>query len=205
MDIINKLTGTGYVATPAQVATLALLITSGQRADGTYLRVLIATTQARIANHGKGRKPAPVKVLDKVHGEFYPAVLKAVEGDSARAVFARTAVSTVRSYLRSGGSLTGLDPATVSKSGLRRAVAPAEAGDRKERAFVRATGALERAAVKIATKDPAGARRRLQAALDRLQTVLDGLPSVAARSAPRLRSVPGHAGGRSVGNGAPAH
>lgn len=152
------------------------------RVGSTYLRVLIARSRARVVHsHYAG-----LVAVDSAHGEIYPAVLAGVttadcspisgttdRAENARRAlernrrsnFARTAASTVRSWVALGGDLADIDVATITKADLIRAIAqrkaaardagaaavvvpgagPTWATDRAERTLARAHRAMVRA------------------------------------------------------------
>jgi hypothetical protein len=137
---MSSLDSRHYVATPADIASIAKAyssaISAGQGARGAYLRALIATTQHELGakprlrtSHGdplnKESIAAQLKALETVHARFYEVVLDNVEGTAdernSRSNFARSAVSTVRAYVRAGNDLTLLAAARASKSALAAA------------------------------------------------------------------------------------
>jgi hypothetical protein len=84
MNVIDNIEKHNYVATEAQVETLAREHHSSaaalNRSNLTYLRIIIAGCQAELGGK-RGRAPAPeaqMSVLEKVHGKFYAAVLRGV-------------------------------------------------------------------------------------------------------------------------------
>lgn len=200
MDIQKLLERNHYVATAAQVETLAanhythdagLVSTSG-----TYLRVLVAAVQAQIGS-GKRGKPDQLAVIERVDAMLYPAVLRGIVTpdcapangtplDAAeatrrslernrRASFARSAKSTLVAFTRAGGDIRRLDVHTVSKGQLRKATAPAESQNPLERRIDRAHGVIERSIVAMARGDPHAARDALSKLMDDLRKVLERL------------------------------
>lgn len=165
--------------------------------DMTYLSLLVDAMQARLGKTRRGRLDSlqQAQVLAEVDKRFYAAVLRGVttediaieEGLDAeeqrrrslernrRSAFARSAKSTVSAFITAGGDIRGLDPATVSKVSLRKAISPPEPADRAERAFQRAHGALLRAVERRARGDPESARAEVEGLIDELQKVLDEL------------------------------
>jgi hypothetical protein len=161
MSLIENIAKSQFVATPAQVEQLAAQqhtnASLANLAGGTYLRVLIANTINAVGR--KARKHPSITVLDaldKVHEELYAAVQRGVttmdmksldEAEQARELnrrcaFARTAKSTIRTYVRSGGDLWKLTIGEVSKQFLYRAFQPPEPADRTERMLLRAQSKL---------------------------------------------------------------
>jgi len=170
------------------------------QADGTYLRVLLVGTQAKLGRP-RGRAAARVNaeaqlaVLVETHERFYAAVLRgvttpdiAIEADidskeqrrrslerNSRSAFARSAMSTLTAFVKGGGDLRTLDAETVTKAGLRAAVAPPEPEDKVARQIQRASGALLRAVTRRARDNPDEAAREIEGIMDELQKVLDSL------------------------------
>lgn len=159
--IIDK----GYRVTPEQIEHMAREAAKGYAAGETYLRCLIVAAQES--------KRRGLRAVNEAHGAFYPAVLRGVGGEPKdahkRSVFARTAASTLRSYVKRGGKLSDIDVSTATKGSLRKFDAPAESGDRNERSAARATDALIRAVRKMAKKNAALARRLVAEAVDALK------------------------------------
>jgi len=133
--------------------------------------------------------------LADVDKRFYAAVLRGVttediaieEGLDAdeqrrrslernrRSAFARSAKSTVSAFITGGGDVRALDPNTVSKAALRKAVAAPEPTDKAARQIATAKGALLRAITRRARGDPEAARAEVEGLMDELQKVLDEL------------------------------
>lgn len=172
-------------------------------ADGSYLKITLVAAQANLGKSRKVRaaaaksadKEAQLQVLKSVHERFYPHVLKGITTDdiaiedgidttesrrrslerNARSAFARSAYSTLRAYAEAGGDLRALDAATVSKVGLRKALAPPEPTDRIARAIQRSQKALLRAIARQATRNPEAAVETVENAISALQRVLESL------------------------------
>lgn len=176
MGIVETLVKSNFAATEAQVEALARDVTHGQTADGTYLKVLVVACQGEMST--TGRKPSPTRqkvVINKVHVRFYAAVMKGVGGEdnkerTRRATFARTAASTLRTFVTNGGDVRSLDVADVTKTKLRLEGVEVPAGTRVERSFQRSADALLRAAKRIVKMDPA----RIEAAIEALRELLPG-------------------------------
>lgn len=201
-SILSKLENKTTIPTDSQVESLALERYNNasliSRIDTTYLSILVLASQAQL---GKGRRKLgaedQAKVLETVHERFYAAVLRGVtthdieveaglEAKEAtrrslernrRSAFARSAKSTLLAFVTGGGDLRGLDAWTVSKTALRKAVAPPEPTDRTERQIVRAKGSLFRAFARQARASPEEARQALETAIEELQQMLDQLPA----------------------------
>jgi len=200
--ITAKLTKGHWVATEDDVETLAheryANAVTVASIDGTYLRVILVAVQAQLGRPRRGPKPdmeAQLSVLSAVHSTFYAAVLRGVTTEdvahdssldsteqrrrslerNSRSAFARTSMSTLAAFVKGGGDLRTLDPATTTKTGLRAAIAPPEPADRVERQIQRATGSLLRAIGRKAKTDPQAAQEDIEAIMDELQKVLDSL------------------------------
>ena len=174
------------VASATQVEQLAHNVVEGAQADGTYLKVVLAHMQSKLGRVRRGKQPAQEPVLDAIHEQLYPHVLKGVGPDDLpqperfrRATFARTAASTIRYFVQNGGDVRGLDVATATKNGLRKAVQPqtpvTEGETRTQRSFTKASEALKRSAARLARGDPDDARQRVEGLMDELQKLLDDL------------------------------
>lgn len=184
--IIAVIARQNYAANGEQVEQLAHLVVTGLHAGDVYLRVVLSHMQSRLGRPRRGKQASQEPVLDAVHAELYPSVLKGVGpeetpmGERHRlATFARSMASTVRYFIRGGGDTRGLDLSIVTKTGLRKAVQPEKAkltGTRAERAFQRAEEGLRKALTTLARGDPEGARERLESLIDELDKVLETLP-----------------------------
>lgn len=201
-SITTTLARKHYVATEAEVESLAQEQYRGAdiAANGasTYLRVLVAGCQAKVGRARRGlalRKDAQLEVIGAVHERYYAAVLRGVttadiEHDAnvdskeqrrrtlernRRSAFARSAVSTLRLYVNGGGDIRALEVETVSKTQLRKAVAPTEPTDKTERQIQRAEGALLRAIERRARASPEQARDDIERVMEDLQKTLDAL------------------------------
>ena len=191
-----------YAMTESQVEALAHERTQSLMAmdgtDGTYLRVLLNGAQAKLGPK-RGRAPAKtsqIEALEVVAVPYYAAVLRGVttpdialgpdlEADEVqrrtrernrRAIFARTAKSTLSTWVDEGGDLRALNVTTVTKSQLRAEVQAA----RSERGTTVATR-IERAKATIvaavAHDPPEVARERLEDVIEAIQKVIDELPA----------------------------
>lgn len=182
-NVVKTIEAANYRPTDEQVEQLAFTVTLGLNSRGTYLRVLAAAVMdANVTKRGQ------LGALNKAHSHFYPHVLAGVGGNTLdpkererRGTFARTSLSTLRGFIRSGGDVRALDLATLTKAALRKAAAPAEAADRAERSMSRANATLLRAARRLARRDPARARELIRHALDALK---EAMPSANAKPEP---------------------
>lgn len=185
--IVAAIARANYAATGEQVEQLAHLVVSGLRAGEVYLRVVLAHMQSRLGSPRRGKAAPQEPVLDAVHAELYPSVLRGVgpeempdEERNGLANFARTMASTVRYFIRNGGDVRGVDINTVTKNGLRKAVTPevpAVEGTRAERGFLRAAEDVKKRVLAMARGDPTGARERLEVFMDELDALLATLPA----------------------------
>lgn len=179
-NIVKTIEAANYRPTNEQLEQLAFTVTLGLSSRGTYLRVLAAAViDAKVTKRGQ------IGALNKSHSTFYPAILKGVGGMSLdakererRGTFARTSLSTLRSFVRHGGDVRALDLATLTKSSLRKSVAPAEVADRAERSMSRSNATLLRAARRLARRNPTRARELIRHAIDALK---EAMPSANAK------------------------
>lgn len=185
ITVVQAIVKAHFIATLAQVETLAHDVVAGQNADGTYLRVLLAHMQSKLGRPRRGKQPPQEPVLDTVHEALYPSILKGVaNGDeitdterNRRATFARSAASTVRTFIRGGGDVRSIDVATATKAGLRAAVAPpapevAEGATRTQRSYIKAEDAYLRSVQRLARGDPEDARERVEGLMEQLEKLL---------------------------------
>ena len=175
-NVVKTIEAANYRPTHEQIEQLAFTVTLGLNSRGTYLRVLAAAVMdANVSKRGQ------LGALNKAHAAFYPDVLKGVGGTTLepkererRGTFARSSLSTLRGFVRHGGDIRALDLATLSKSSLRKASAPAEPSERAERSLSRANATLLRAAKRLARRQPARARELIQRAIEALREVIPG-------------------------------
>lgn len=184
-SIVETISAAHFMANEEQVGRLVYAVQEGQAADVTYLRVVLAHTRMQLSRARRGSNAEAV--LDKVHDRFYPVVLRSLGSEETptkelnrKATFARSATSTIRFFIRHGGDIRALDLATVTKTGLRKAVQPAEKEVEGETKAERALRKLEERYLKslqrvTSTGDPEQARDRIEAAIGRLEDLLAGL------------------------------
>lgn len=173
-----------------------------QRVDGSYLRILIAAVQARFGASGRGRRKAAdgdlgahSTYLASVHTRLYPFVLRGITTPdvaddealsvedrrargltrSSRAGFARSAASTLQTFVRAGGDIRGLDVETATKSALRAWAKAQGPGKPYAEVFQAAFKRVEREASALAADDPDAARVAIEDCMTRLQAILDDL------------------------------
>lgn len=187
--VIETIAKVHFLATHAQVEQLVSLIFIGKKGGNTYTAVVLAHCKDALPKRAKPSKAAALKAIDKVHDDLYPSVLKGITNGQAdvtdternrRAIFARTAASTLRGFVRAGGDLRKLDPATVTKTSLRTQGKRVPAGTRAERAMTKATDAILRAAQKIAAKDPGEAHDRIVKSMTALEELLEDVQKLEA-------------------------
>lgn len=192
-----------YALTEKQVEQLALETyeAAGRLASNnhTYLRVLVTACQAQLGAPSRRRAvalDAQVSVLESAHTKYYAAVLRGVttaditvddvtpadvvtahsRERSRRATFARSAASTLRAFVNSGGDIRAIDVPTVTKASLRAEVnAGRDVAQLETRAFERAQGAMLRVFTARAREHPDEARAMLDGAIEVLQAALDEL------------------------------
>ncbi len=197
-----------YIATAADIRALTSTIVGAQAevitGRTTYLRALVATTQAEL--HSTPRKNATSKpkhlkqaeivtqvtALLAVHERFYAAVLDACsEGltgkDKAielnrRSNFARTALYAVRSYIRAGNDITYVVVGRVTKASLAvaRAPRPASARRLKSRMETRSK-ALMATVIELSEADRATAVSEIELLLGQLAAQLASLGVASVR------------------------
>lgn len=194
-----------YLMTEAQIETLAADHTAGLVAidglDGTYLRALVTGAQSRLGTK-RGRVPSSATQLEAVEAiavPFYAAVLRGVmtrdialepameaaevtrrtRERNRRATFARTAKSTLVTWVKAGGDVRGLDVAKVTKGELRAAIQAtnAERGLTVANRLERAQGAILAA---VAREGPDEAREHLERVIAALQAALAEIPETGA-------------------------
>lgn len=142
----------GYEVNGDVVAELARIGASGDavtsKVGGTYLRVLVASAQRHLAGIDTGHPSAQPRAVDAANAAYYPYVLKGITtADCAdnstlydraersrrslernrRSNFARTAASTLRTWVSVGGDLETLHPAHITKAHLIEDISKARA------------------------------------------------------------------------------
>lgn len=180
---IAEIVNLKYLATPEQVQQLARAHWSANeeasQGSRTYLAVLVALVQRRVK---RTKKSEALAVFENLAASIYQDVIAGVSEPgmektevNRRATFARTAASTLRSYLASGHPIEDLDPATVSKGQLRKLVVPPEPVERSERIMSRAIKSVRSVITKMAKADKVKAMRELVQMIDQLQEQLTDL------------------------------
>lgn len=194
-----------YAATEHDVELLAAshfqADTLAKRADGQYLRILVAALKAQF--NGSRRKLSQadtdnhMEFLAATHAKLYSAVVRGVTTDdvadnegldvdvrrqraavrNGRAAFARSAASTLKAFLRAGGDVRTLTVDTVTKGTLRASTSRMVAPDANpaQVATQAALGRVLRLVQAMAAEDPEGAREALEEAMERMRTLLNDL------------------------------
>ena len=210
----------GYLADPAQVEQLARDYLSnldgGNRAAGSYLRILVAGCQVRLNAFKRtpGRKDAE-RVLEEVTDTYYPAVLRGITtpevaddptlpaAESTRRArernrrtnFARTAKSVLARFIRAGGDVRALVVGELTKASLREFSAQNGTTATPLRAVERYGARLHRQVMKLAKSDPQGATEVILSLVAKLEVIADGirppnlLPHRREQQMPRQESI----------------
>ena len=171
---ISELESKGFVAAPEDIREIAqtALAASAQNGEtrATYLKALVATIQAELGMPQTKRRSVPAEMdesetrkqmeaMERVHERFYKEVMAVVSSIpprdeeqgvdrsvlyANRATFARTAKSTLRSWLASGHNIKGLVASKVTKYALAAEVTRKQAQVRapSEKFLIKATGKL---------------------------------------------------------------
>lgn len=142
---LSTLAKSGFIANEAVLKTLAKDYVTGADAvsevNGTFLKILVAHSQREAATlaHKRITQADALGAVAAAHGTMYAIIKDAVttpdiaaddsldKGERTRRAkernrrtgFARSAKSTLLGFIRAGGRLVGLEPATVTKEQLR--------------------------------------------------------------------------------------
>lgn len=201
-NVLNAIEGNGYAATDKQIEQLAHIASDGSRAGGTYLRILVACTQASVAatrtkparasrnNGGAASAQIQLEAFEGHHLRMYGIIagVLAVPDDpresNRRGTFARSAASTLRTWLRAGGDIGTLDARTVTKASLRAAPDP----------HASAAAAVDRATSTLAHRLEQLSDEARSTALDALAALIEEYrPRVVATQLTRTRRRAEHA------------
>lgn len=187
-----------YVATLEDVAEITRDVIDAQKkgSEGraTYLRALIATTQAELGQHPRQRaadigklteeeRLEQLKALEAVGLRFYGAVVKAAKEKitgpdrgglelNRRTTFARTSLSAIRRWVKAGNDITSLVAARTTKASLavvgrRKGPSPKVLSNQSRRYAAR----LEKTLATLASTDREAAAQqweRLKAHVERI-------------------------------------
>lgn len=177
MNIVERIVSHNYVATDADVQQLAQQVVAGRTADSTYLKVLLAATQAAKVKRGQSL----MGHFELTAQRFYQLVLAGVSAPdmpkveiNRRATFARTSASALRRFLKRGGDIKKLDPLTVTKRSLAPP-RPKLPGDRLTRSIRSHSDALLASIQKMEAKDPDKAQAVLNELIETLQGELENV------------------------------
>jgi hypothetical protein len=200
---MTTLESRNFVATEQDVAAITrsylTAINSQNAAKSTYLRALVATVQSEFTTDQPVKRSPPaevvsasIKVLDAVHERFYATVIGVIgetdidddvkKGSKAdklhrRAVFARTAASTLRRWIRAGHDVRNLKAAAVTKAALltarkAREVSAAGGPVNPIKRALQLGDQIAELATDLASTDRAGAIDALESAMARLAQAL---------------------------------
>jgi hypothetical protein len=245
-NVIDQIREANYLVSEAEIEQLAVMYTDVSNtqgtADGSYFKILLAGCQAGL---GKGKRKHPnlkevqTKMLDEVHLKYYNAVLRGVMTDEIaivdgldeeelrrrrveqlrRATFARSAKSTLYTFIDLGGDIRPLDVADTTKNGLRKKINEMQGIPTWEQAVSAKRAKIENICRKLALTNPGQAREILESVLQHLQDVLDGISGtdrratepvvvftpVAGDEIPVVVEVPENIGEQAEGMGQPFH
>lgn len=217
----------GYVATTEDITALAksLYAATATLLNGrtTYLRALVGTTIKELGGKprtvpARGRKPATspettglqLQALETVHMRFYEAVeqvaMLGLPNTKDRALelnrktnFARTAMSSIRAWIKAGNDITTLPVAQVTKRSLlvERAIRPKSA-TRLRRALEVRSKSFVAALLELAETDKAAALGELELLMGQMaaQAVALGATAVTSPARASKEHRPYKTGGR---------
>jgi len=192
---MTTLENRNYVATPADITALVRQHDEAMTAQGTaratYLKALVATTQAELGSPVRQRGARAAKIaaeeiakqvaaMEVVQQRFYAAVLQAIgEGPpaqrNARANFARTAASTLRRWIKAGNDVRALAAARVTKEALRITGAARRTASPTARRAERTANRFTDMVTELAKADKGAAIAALEAAMTRIASMLIAL------------------------------
>ncbi len=206
METIDKIEKAHYTANDHEVELLAAAhhacTEAGKRTDGAYLRILIASLQAKFTSTNRKRRLSTDELhrhaehITETHGRLYHAVIRGVTTPevvddttltpderraragirNGRAAFARSAASTLHAFIKAGGDVRGLDVDTVTKTLLRTFVMGKSGPRPKMELIMTALHRVERQVNVLIADDPDQARAALEECMARLQRILDEMP-----------------------------
>lgn len=201
MRIEEKIEKAHYAASESDIEQLAASRLANddavKRTDGAFLRILVASVQAKTGTATRRKLTAKDieqqrGVLTDIYAPFYAAVLRGIttpdiaekEGltieerrtrtleRNRRSNFARSAASTLHSFMKLGGDVRALQVDQLKKMDLTRFVA--EHRDREPRDVVTGTlQRLERQAAAYLESDPIAGRGAVEECIQRLQELLN--------------------------------
>lgn len=140
MSVITDIETNGFIATQQQIEQLVwehvIAVDFSKRSKNTFMSILIATAQ-----HEGGT----LEILEEVYSRLYEWVKNGVKKagfDESKTGFARSAMATVRGFVRRGNDLMEIDPATVTKRDLQPPVIAAPKLQRTENRLILSLRAL---------------------------------------------------------------
>ncbi|HXN96015.1 MAG TPA: hypothetical protein VN879_16035 [Candidatus Acidoferrales bacterium] len=203
METIDKVEKAHYLADEHDVELLAVNYRAcsegAKRVDGAYLRILIASLQAKFPGKRKLKDTdlhSHSEYVHEIHTTYYHAVLRGVTSDdvkddellsvderraragvrNGRANFARSAASTLQSYIKAGGDVRSLSVLTVTKTALRTFALAKQPEAPKMELVMAALSKVEKRVMTWVDEDPDQARAAVEECMARLQHILDDLP-----------------------------
>lgn len=201
-DIISRLEANGFKANEQQVEALAHECYKDAartaRADGTYLKILVAGCQSALGPKPKRRTAetdSQLAVIGSIHDTYYLAVMRGIttqdiiHDDSLapaerqirslernrRSAFARTAKSTLVGFVRAGYDLRDLAVEQVTKAMLREATATALNPPHRQNAVSNAYDKLVSVLARQAHDDPGGTAETIKHIIIELEKMLDSM------------------------------
>jgi ElaB/YqjD/DUF883 family membrane-anchored ribosome-binding protein len=196
-----KIEKANYLASEHDVEALAhsrcMADDAVKRTDGAYLRILVARMQADLGDKGAGKIRAKEieahrAKLSDIHTALYQAVLRGVTtldikdedglspeerraravARNSRAVFARSAASTLSSYIKAGGDVRRLEVRNVKKIDLQRYVQNHRLESTPVERLVATANRLAQEAAAIMKDNPEEARAQIEACIATLQALV---------------------------------
>jgi hypothetical protein len=200
--IVDEIREANYLATEAQIEQLAASYVETAGVFGSittsYFKALIAGCQKVL---GKGRKKYPnfkgtqLQTLEAIAKPYYDAVVRGVTTDDMalvgadelelkrrrneihrRCVFARTAKSTIFTFMNTGGDIRTVDLHDISKDKMRKIINETRGVTTWDKQVETHRSRIEDICRKLAKNNPGEAREILESVLSHIQGVLDNLP-----------------------------
>lgn len=210
----QTLAKSGYIASDATLKTLAQNYVSGSDAAdevrGVYLKVLVAHSLREAQNLSNKRitQADAQGAVAAAHALLYAIILDAVttpdvaaddgvdkderrrrsKERNRRTTFARTAKSTLLGFVKAGGRLATLEPATVTKEQLRTFAQQARQGPKAVVDQIKAARSrLEKLLATLKETDPEAAQEEVDTTGTTLQAIVT--PPKPMRGTRRLKDV----------------
>lgn len=221
MTLQTTLQKTGFIANDATLKTLAKdYVTGTDAADavkGVYLKVLVAHSkrEAETLAHKRLTQSDALGAVSAAHALMYTIILDAVvtpdvaPDDSVdkdertrrtternrRTTFARTAKATLLGYIKAGGRLAALDPASTTKEQLRSFARAAREGPKGVADQIAAAeGRLEKLVALLKEEDAGAAQEAVQSLAMKLQAIVTPPKRIGSR---KMKNITLHAEGAS--------